>query len=570
MIDSPHRAGSADAELRRIYTEEWDWRCGEIGRQSWRSTEPDPFLPEVGPAAQQRRLERWQATLTEVEAIDPAALSEEERTNREVYLDQVRTLIDQQRFRLFEAPANADSSFWNDLIERGRRPITDLDHGRAWLSQLEGIADHVAQQIENMRAGLRRGFGPPKITMTGREATARTVAEAADPATLSFVQALDGLPTGAEADELRRSAIMIVRDQVQPAFGRLLAFLTEEYLPGLPEAIAAVDLAGRDFYQAQLREYTTLDLTPEEIHAIGLREVAAIRTEMAAIAEETGFGGDVDALLAFMRTDPQFYVERPRDLMLEAAWQAKRFDAVVHRYFGRVPRQRFGIVEVSPDLAPFWTFGRGSVDRYFLNTYSLKDRPLYSLPALTLHEAAPGHAFQIPLALEQTQHPDFRRSAYISAYGEGWALYTERLGVEMGMYETPYELMGMLCYQMWRAVRLVIDPGIHALGWSRDRAQAFLRDNTAIGAHEVITEVDRYIAWPGQACAYYLGQLEILELRRRAEAELGSAFDLRHFHDQILSLGCVPLRVLRTEIERFIARGGTSPYESPGPRSGPR
>jgi uncharacterized protein (DUF885 family) len=558
---SPESDGAADAALRRLYTEEWEWRAAELGRQSWRSTEPDPYLPDVRPEAQQRRLDRWTATLAEVRAIDPAALSEGERTNREVYLEQLETLIDQQRFRAFEAPANADTSFWNTLIERGRRPITDLDHGRSWLSQLEGIADHLTQQIDNMRAGLRRGFGPPKITMIGREATARSIAEATDPATLSFVQALDGLPDGPEADGLRRSAITVVGEQVQPAFRRLLAFLTEEYLPQLPEEIAAVKIAGADFYAAQLREYTTLDLTPEEIHAIGLREVAAIRTEMGVIAEETGFGGDVDALLAFMRTDPQFYVDTPRALMLEATWQAKKFDAVVHRYFGRVPRQRFGIVEVSPDLAPFYTFGRGSVDTYFLNTYGLRDRPLFSLPALTLHEAAPGHAFQIPLALEQKQHPEFRRSSYISAYGEGWALYTERLGVEMGIYETPYELMGMLCYQMWRAVRLVIDPGIHALGWSRERAQAFLRDNTAIGEHEVITEVDRYIAWPGQACAYYLGQLEILELRKLAEAQLGTAFDLRHFHDQVLSLGCVPLRVLRSEIERFIARGGTSPYD---------
>ncbi|WP_152363430.1 DUF885 domain-containing protein [Microlunatus speluncae] len=560
MTDSPADTGPADAELRRIYTEEWEWRTVELGGQSWRSTVPDPSLPDIGPAAQQRRLERWQATLAEVEAIDPDALSEPERTNREVYRDQLRTLIDQQRFRTFEAPANADTSFWNTLIERGRRPITDLDHGRRWLSQLRHISDHLAQQLENMRAGLRRGFGPPKITMIGREATARTVADASDPAALSFVQALDGLPAGPEATALRDEAVIVVRDQVQPAFRTLLAFLTEEYLPNLPEAIAAVDLAGRDFYLAQLREFTTLELTPEEIHAIGLREVDLLRTEMRAIAEETGFDGDVDALLAFMRTDPQFYVDTPRALMLEATWQAKKFDAVVHRYFGRVPRQRFGIVEVSPDLAPFYTFGRGSVDTYFLNTYGLQDRPLFSLPALTLHEAAPGHAFQIPLALEQTQHPEFRRSTYISAYGEGWALYTERLGVEMGTYETPYELMGMLCYQMWRAVRLVIDPGLHALGWSRERAQAFLRDNTAIGEHEVVTEVDRYIAWPGQACAYYLGELEILELRARAEKELGTAFDLRHFHDQVLSLGSVPLRVLRTEIDRFIARGGTSPY----------
>lgn len=546
--------GTADEQLRRIYTEEWDRRTAELGRQSWRQTEPDPFLPDVGPEAQQRRLDRWEQTLAAVRAIDPADLSAEEQTNRAVYLDQLETLVDRQRFRCYEAPANADSAFWNDLIERGRRPITEREHGQAWLSQLADVPRYLAQQIGNMRAGLARGFGPPRVTMTGREGTVRTIAEAADPAELPFVQAVSGLP------ELRAEAVRLVEREVQPAFRELLRFLVEDYLPHLPEPISAVRIAGADYYAAQLREYTTLDLTPEQIHEIGLREVAGIRAEMAEIAEQTGFGGDVDALLRFMRTDDRFYVDTPRELLLEAAWQAKKFDAVVHRWFGRVPRQRFAIVEVPPDLARFWTFGRGGVDRYFLNTYRLRDRPLFSLPALTLHEAAPGHAFQVPLALEQTHHPEFRRENYLSAYGEGWALYTERLGVEMGMYETPYELMGMLCYQMWRAVRLVIDPGIHALGWSRERAQAFLRDNTAIGEHEIVTEVDRYITWPGQACSYYLGQLEILDLRRRAEAELGEAFRLPAFHDQVLSLGSVPLRVLRSEVERFIARGGTSPY----------
>ncbi|GAB3756849.1 DUF885 domain-containing protein [Microlunatus parietis] len=556
-------ASSGDSALRRLYTDEWAWRTGELGHGSWRSTETDPFLPDVGPAAQERRQRRWEETLAAVREIDPATLSEAERTNQAVYANQLQTLINQQRFRTWEAPANADSSFWNDLIDRGRRPITDPDQADRWLSQLEHVPAYLEQQIENLGAGLARGFGPPKITMTGRETTARTVAEATDPAALPFVTTLDGV-TGSRAESLRRQAIRLVEERVQPAFRGLVDYLTESYLPNLPESIAAVEIAGADYYAAQLREYTTLDLTPEEIHAIGLREVDKIRTEMRAIAEQTGFGGDVDALLAFMRSDDQFYVDEPRELLREAAWHAKKFDAVVHRYFGRVPRQRFAIIEVPPDLAPFYTFGRGGVDRYLLNTYGLRERPLYSLPALTLHEAAPGHAFQIPLALEQQDHPEFRRNDYLSAYGEGWALYTERLGVEMGMYETPYELMGMLGYQMWRAVRLVIDPGIHALGWSRERAQAFLRDNTAIGGHEVITEVDRYTAWPGQACAYYLGQLEILELRARAERELGEGFDLRNFHDQVLSLGSVPLQVLRAEIERFIARGGTSPYPASG------
>ena len=554
--------GGADAELERLYGEEWQWRREELGTQySWMSDETDAFLPDIGPEAQQRRLERWEQTHGAVSAIEPESLSPAARSDRAVYLDQLEVLINQQRFRTFEAPANADSSFWNELIERTRKPITEMARARNHVAQLRDVPRWIEQHVTNMRAGLQRGYGPPRVTMLGREATARTVAEESDPATLAFVTALEALPTNQpERDVLITEATEVVVDHVQPAYAALLDFLVEEYLPNLPEALAACEIVGTDYYRAQLREFTTLDLGPQEIHEVGLREVAGIRAEMAEIANELGYDDDVEALLAFMRTDPQFYVDEPEDLLREAAWQAKKFDAVVHRYFGRVPRMRFAIVEPPPDLAPFYTFGRGGIDTYTLNTYSLPDRPLYSLPALTLHEAAPGHAFQTPLSLEQTQHPEFRRMTYISAFGEGWALYCERLGVEMGIYATPYERMGMLSYQMWRAVRLVIDPGLHALGWTREEAQDFLRRNTAIGEHEIITEVDRYIAWPGQATSYYLGQLTIMELRAKAEAALGAAFDLRWFHDQVLSLGSVPLSVLRTEIDRFIERGGTSPF----------
>lgn len=554
--------GGADAELVRLYSEEWQWRREELGTQySWMSDETDAFLPDIGPEAQQRRRDRWEQTQVAVSAIDEESLSPSARSDREVYLDQLEVLINQQRFRTFEAPANADSSFWNELLERARTPITDIERARNHVAQLRDVPRWIAQHVANMRAGLQRGYGPPRVTMRGREATARTVAEAADPAALAFVTALEALPTNQpEREVLIKEASEVVADHVQPAYAALLAFLVEEYLPNLPETLAACEMVGEDYYRAQLREFTTLDLGPREIHEIGLREVDGIRAEMAEIATELGYGDDVDALLAFMRTDDQFYVDEPEDLLREAAWQAKKFDAVVHRYFGRVPRMRFAIVEPPPDLAPFYTFGRGGIDTYTLNTYSLPDRPLYSLPALTLHEAAPGHAFQTPLALEQSQHPEFRRMTYISAFGEGWALYCERLGVEMGLYATPFERMGMLSYQMWRAVRLVIDPGLHALGWTRAQAQDFLRRHTAIGEHEIITEVDRYIAWPGQATSYYLGQLTIRELRAKAEVALGADFDLRWFHDQVLSLGSVPLGVLRTEIDRFIERGGTSPF----------
>jgi uncharacterized protein (DUF885 family) len=281
---------------------------------------------------------------------------------------------------------------------------------------------------------------------------------------------------------------------------------------------------------------------------------------MHGVMSEVGFAGDLPAFLKSLRADPKFYVTTPQALLDRAAWIAKTFDGKAARWFGRLPRARFAIRPVPAAIAPFYTAGRGGPGVYLLNTYDLPSRPLYQLTALTLHESAPGHAFQMPLAAEQKGQPEFRRKSYISAFGEGWALYCERLGEEMGMYATPYDRFGMLSYQAWRAARLVVDTGVHAMGWTRDQALACLSDNTALSPHEVETEVDRYISWPGQALAYYLGQKTILEARTRAQAALGARFDIRAFHDTVLQLGSVPLPVIDRRIARFIAEGGPSPY----------
>jgi uncharacterized protein (DUF885 family) len=276
--------------------------------------------------------------------------------------------------------------------------------------------------------------------------------------------------------------------------------------------------------------------------------------------EQVGFEGTLREFLTYLRTDPQFYADTPEDYLKQAAWYAKKFDGVVPKYFGQLPRTRFGIKPFPPEIAPFTTGAAGGRETFWLNTYRLDTRPLYSLAALTLHESAPGHSFQMSLAAESDSLPDFRRDVYISAYGEGWALYCEKLGVEMGMYETPYDVFGMLSYQMWRAARLVVDTGLHSQGWSREQAVEYLLENTAIGEHEIRTEVDRYITDPGQAVSYYTGQLAIEEARGRAEAALGEKFDIRAFHDTVLSLGSVPLPVLQNRIDRFIADGGVSPF----------
>jgi len=361
--------------------------------------------------------------------------------------------------------------------------------------------------------------------------------------------------------ELRSRGEAAIRDAVIPAHAKLLKFLRDEYIPGARTTLAAYDLPdGKAYYQSKIREFVTLDLPPDQIHQIGLAEVARIRARMLDVMQQVGFKGDLPAFLQFLRTDPQFYAKTPQELLNDAAWIAKTFDGKASQWFGRLPRSRFAVKPVPAEIAPFYTGGRGGPGIYLVNTYNLPSRPLYSLPALTLHESAPGHAFQMPLAAENKALPDYRRETYISAYGEGWALYCEALGEEMGMYKTPYETFGMLSYQMWRAARLVVDTGIHSQGWSREQAQRYLHDNTALADHEIETEVDRYIAWPGQALSYYMGELEIRKARAKAEQRLGPKFNIRAFHDAVLELGSVPLPVIDQRVDRLIAAGGKGPY----------
>ncbi|APU15434.1 MULTISPECIES: DUF885 domain-containing protein [Actinoalloteichus] len=546
---------TAAETFRTISEQEWEWRLGELGRQHYGSAlGVDAFLPDESPEAHERRAGHWRDVLARVRALDTDALDASTRVDLAVYVQQVETLVSGVEHRQFERPANADTAFWTTHADRANGTLRDAGEAEAFVTQLADLPRWFAQHIQNMRAGLARGFGPARVSMAGRADPVRSVAAAASAEQTRYAAPfLSAREAGIVDEALLARALEVIGSSVIPAHVELLRFLEEEYFPGLPEEIAATaGPGGLDYYLAQLAEYNTTKLSPEEIFALGEKSVAAIREEMVAVAEEAGFDGDVPRMLEFMRTDPRFYATTAEDLLKEAAWHAKRFDGVVHEYFGRVPLRRFGIIEPPPELAPYYTFGRGGIDRYTLNTYNLPARPLYSLCALTLHEAAPGHCFQIALASELADLPAFRRHVYISAYGEGWALYTERLGVEMGMYRDPFETMGMLSFQMWRAVRLVVDPGMHAFGWSRERAQDYLRSNTAIAEHEIVTEIDRYIAWPGQATAYFIGQSTVMRLRRLAEDTLGSDFDIRWFHDAVLGLGSVPLAVLADEIERAI------------------
>ncbi|MFS0772426.1 DUF885 domain-containing protein [Sphingomonas sp. 1P08PE] len=559
-----HAPATADARFDALAEAEYKWRGTLSAGDEDTPKDEQRGLPDVGPAMQAAKTKRWTETLAALDAIRPDSLSPTARDNYTVYRGQVEAMLAEQRYRDYEKPLNADSSFWIDLGYASRATYRTEAEYRGYLKTLGDIPRYFDQNIANMRAGLKRGFTPPQITLQGRDIGVAEVVKAggteASPFYAPFREMPATIPAARQA-ALQAEALKAIAGSVVPAHATLLAFLRDEYIPGARRTLAAYGLPdGRAYYASKISEYVTRDLTAEQIHAIGLAEVAKIRARMGEVMRQVKWQRDLPAFLNFLRTDPQFYVKTPQALLDRAAWTAKEFDGKAARWFGRLPRARFAIEPVPADLAPFYTGGRGGPGIYLVNTWNLPARPLYSLPALTLHESAPGHAWQMPFAMELEGLPDYRRNTYISAYGEGWALYCEALGEDMGLYHTPYEVFGMLSYQMWRAARLVVDTGIHAKGWTREQAQGFLRDNTALSNHEITTEVDRYIAWPGQALSYYMGELTFLAGRARAEKALGDRFDIRAFHDAMLSLGSVPLPMIDARVDQFVAEGGKGPY----------
>ena len=551
-------SGSADAKFVAIYSAEWKWRQQQFpGSDDDSASAPVPDrLPRVDAAAQEARLKYWNDVLAKLAAIPLAKLSPANRINYEVYKPQIADLAADVRFRQYEMPFNSDSQFWSDLGFISDRHLRTAKDAENYVALLNDVPRWFDENIQNMRAGLKRGFSVPRAVLAGRDVSISTYMEVKSPQDSDFYKPFRSLPAtipAAEQAKLQAACAAAIRDKVIPSYAKLLKFFRDEYVPRARTTLAAEALPdGQAYYRQQIREYTTLDLDPDAIHAIGLREVDRIQKEMNATMKATGFKGDMPAFLHFLRTDPRFYAKTPDELLMRAAWIAKRVDGKLAQYFGKLPRGRFGIEPVPAAIAPFWTAGRGGAHTYWVNTYDLPSRPLYNLTALTLHESAPGHALQGELVEEQAGMPDFRK-VYISAYGEGWALYCERLGKEMGIYQTPYDDFGRESYDMWRAARLVIDTGIHHMGWTRQQAIDYLSSHTALSEHEVETEVDRYISWPAQALSYKLGELKILELRRLAEQQLGSKFDIRQFHDAVLETGSVPLPVLEDHIKAFVA-----------------
>jgi len=553
------KASAADERFKAIYSDEWKWRKQQfpgLDDEDNEAAAHDDHLPAVDPDTQQQRLKYWQEVLHKLAELPVAELSADNRVNLAVYKPQIENFAAGIRFREYEMPFNSDSQFWSDLGFMANRHLKDAAEARAYIGRLNDVPRYFEQQTANMRAGLKRGFTVPRAVLDGRDVSISTFVNVKTPQDSDLYKPFRQLPATlapTEQEALRAACAKAIGERVIPAYAKLLKFFRNEYLPHARSTLAAEALPdGKAFYRQQIIQYTTLDQDPEAIHRIGLAEVARIDAEMQATMKATGFSGDFPAFQKFLRTDPQFYAKSADELLMRASWIAKRVDGKLAQFFGLLPRGRFGIDPVPDAIAPFWTAGRGGTHTYWVNTYDLPSRSLYNLTALTLHESAPGHSFQGSLVEEQKSVPDFRHE-YISAYGEGWALYCEKLGKEMGVYLTPYDEFGRESYEMWRAARLVIDTGIHHKGWTRAQAIAFLADHTALSQHEVETEVDRYISWPGQALSYKLGEIKILELRALAEKELGANFDIRKFHDAVLEIGSVPLPLLEQHIRDFIA-----------------
>ena len=550
-----HHPATADAQLKALYDRYADWDAKETA-QFWDakgSLKPSDHLPGVDEASQLRRQEHLKDLLLQLDTISSKHLSAAERVNASVFRTVLENALIEQRYRTWEMPFNSDSSFWTYLDSDH---LSDAAEYRRYIGRMRDIPRYFDEQIANMRAGLARGFSVPKATLEGRDAS--IAAFLADDISKSpFHKPFDKMPATIPAGDqqvLRTEGEAAIRDAVQPAYRKLLEFYRNEYYPKARTTIAARDLPDGDaFYRAQIREFTTTDLTPEEIHEIGLKQVAETEAEMRLTMAETGFKGSFEDFLRFLKTDPQFIAKTPDELMGVSSYVAKRTDNIIGNYFGKLPRRRFGIIPVPDALAPFYTSGRGGLENCMMNTYNLPVRPLYNIPALTLHECEPGHSFQAALSEEQKGLPRFRQNLYFSGYGEGWGLYSEWLGNEMGIYRNPYEHFGQQSYAMWRAARLVIDTGIHRYGWSRQQAIDYLASHTALSQHEVETEVDRYISWPGQALSYKLGELTIRRLRSEAETKLGPKFDIKSFHDTFLDMGAVPLNVLEDQMHAWMA-----------------
>lgn len=504
--------------------------------------------------------------LDELKKIDKGRLTESDQISLELLQFVIQDEIDYFLYQRYLNPLLSDAGFHSSLVYMVR-PFTNYEQVKTYLSKLNDLPRYVDEHFLLLRKGLEKGVSQPLVIFKGYESTydQHLVEKAEDSYFYSPFKKLPTDLTEAQKDSVITAAKEAITKNVTPQFKRIKTFFEEEYFPKTREEIGvSATPNGKAFYQNRIDYYTTSkEYTADDIHQIGLKEVARIKAKMMEIIEELEFEGSFEDFFHFLRTDEQFYADSPEELLMIARDMAKRADEQLPRFFITLPRKPYGVAPVPDAIAPKYTSGRyiGTSSEstnpgyYWVNTYDLKSRTLYTLPSLTVHEAVPGHHLQGSLNNELGDSiPNFRKRLYLSAYGEGWGLYTEFLAEEMGMYRTPYERFGQLTYEMWRACRLVVDTGIHAKGWNRQQVVDFMSQNTALSLHEIQTETDRYISWPGQALSYKMGELKIRELRKKAESELGTDFDIREFHEVILSQGTVTLPILEKRINDYISK----------------
>jgi len=520
-------------------------------------------LPDMSADALEQRYQRNKAWLEQLNTIDTTQLDKQQKINHAMIHYTLKNHVDEYRFKAHLMPLTAEGSFHSSLaFMPGYTQFNSEQDYRDYVAKLGTINRYMEQQTAWLRQAIEQGYTQPKAAMAGFEESilAYIVQDASDSVYYDPFNQQPKFIDDQTWQQLQQQARQVIDEQVMPAYDDYFTFMVSEYLPNARESVGASELPeGNAFYKNRIEHYTTTDLSADEIHNIGLQEVARIRAEMLRVIEQTGFDGDFDAFVNFLRTYEQFYPETAEELLQYAAWIAKKMDGELPKFFKTLPRKPYGIAPVPEEIAPKYTTGRYSGtnrdDRagfYWVNTYALDRRPMYQMEALTLHEAVPGHHLQNAIAGELEGVPEYRQQTYISAFGEGWGLYSEYLGLEAGFYQDPYSNFGRLSYEMWRAARLVVDTGMHAKGWSRERAIDFMASNTALSLHNVKTEIDRYITWPAQALSYKLGELTIKRLRAKAESELGADFDIREFHDAILENGSVPLDILESHINDWI------------------
>lgn len=560
-------AGSLADEFATIQSDYWEHRLREspLFATSTGDVRYNDQLGAVTVADYKRRNQGNEEFLRRLDALDVQSLSAADQVNYNILRRLLWDAIAEFRFQDYLLPINQRSGFHLEFPQLHREaPLTTLKDYENYLARLNAFGDFTDQHIELMRAGIAANRTLPAVTLIGWEAgvDAQIVD---DPKRSEVYEPFREFPTSIPTSEharLRSEAQKAIASVVLPAYERFRKFMAAEYVPQARDTIGASALPdGRDFYRHRVRMYTTTDLTPDEVHQLGLAEVKRIRGEMEQVMAEVEFQGNFAEFLEYLRKEPKFYAATPDELMKEVSSILKQIDGQLPALFGKLPRTPYGVREVPAYVAPrttaayYWPpNGDGTKAGFFyVNTYDLKSRPFYNLEALSLHEAVPGHHLQIALQQELEGVPPFRRFSDFTAFVEGWALYAERLGLEAGFYQDPYSNFGRLTMEMWRACRLVVDTGMHYLGWTREQAIKFLAENTALSLHDIESEVDRYIAWPGQALAYKVGELKIRELRKLAEEQLGTQFDIREFHDVVLASGAVPLDILEDNVKAWLA-----------------